>query len=152
MRRAGLIAVAAVVLLGAAYLAGYLPERSRRIAAAEQAASLQAAFAGAESRVRVAALLGQAITLKEVAMRQNYGQALELSPRFFDAVRAEALQSADASLRSGLEEISARRDALTAALAKTEPAVVDTLHQIEVRLRVALGYALPPEAVATPSR
>jgi len=37
------------------------------------------------------------------------------------------------------------RDGVTAALAKADPAVVEALHGIELRLRRALGYALPPD-------
>ena len=83
-------------------------------------------------------------------MRQNYRQALERSTPFFDAVRAETARAADAGLRDGLSEVLALRDAVTAGLAKADPTVVDTLHGIELRLRRALGYALPPEPASSP--
>jgi hypothetical protein len=88
--------------------------------------------------------------MKEVAMRQNYGQARELSSVFFDAVRAETARSADSGLVDSLNQVLAMRDEVTATLAKADPAVVETLHGIEVRLRRALGYALPPEPASVP--
>jgi hypothetical protein len=83
-------------------------------------------------------------------MRQNYGQALDLSSPFFDAVRAEATGSPDSGLRDGLNEVLAMRDGVTAALAKADPTVIETLHGIELRLRRALGYAVPPESASSP--
>lgn len=49
-------------------------------------------------------------------MRQNYGQALELSSPFFDAVRAEIARSPDSELADGLNQVLAVRDGVTAAL------------------------------------
>lgn len=150
MRTKGLIAIAAAAVIGGAYWAGYLPERRVRIAVEAEVGALQTRLATAEARVRLGELLGQALTVKEVAMRQNYGQALELSTPFFDAVRAETARAADAGLRDGLNEVLAMRDEVTAALAKADPTVVESLHGIELRLRRALGYALPPEPASSP--
>lgn len=146
MRKTGLIITTAGVVIAGAYLAGYLPESRGRIAAEAEVGELQMRLAAAEGRVRVGELLGQALTLKEVAKRQDYGQALDLSSPFFDAVRAEAARSPDSGSRTGLNEVLAMRDAVTAALAKADPTVIETLHGIELRLRRALGYALPPES------
>ena len=85
------------------------------------------------------------LTVKEVTMRQNYGLALEHSSRFFDAVRTEAAATLDPGLRDGLNEVLGKRDSVTAALAKADASVIGILHAIELRLRRALGYTLPPE-------
>jgi len=152
MRTKGLIAIVVAVAIAGAYLAGYLSERTTRVAAEEAAATFQSKLAAAEARVRTGELLGQALTLKEVTMRQNYGQALDLSPAFFEAVRAEEAKSPEKGLRDGLNEILAKRDAVTAALATADPAVLETLRSIELGLRRALGYPPPPEpAAARPS-
>lgn len=139
------IVAVAVLLLGGAFLVGYVPERRLRIAAEERARSSQSQLAAAEARVRLGELLGQLLTVKEVTMRQNYGQAQELSSSFFDRVRAEAAETRESTFRDALNEILARRDAVTAGLTKADPAVVETLDTIALGLRRALGYRLPPE-------
>jgi len=54
-------------------------------------------------------------------------------------------------LREGLTQTLARRDAVTAALAKGDPVVAGELHAIEVQLRQALGYPTPPTRPAQAS-
>jgi hypothetical protein len=152
MRMKGLLVIAAAAVVAGAYLAGYWPERRVRIAAQAEVGALETRLATAEARVRVGELLGRALTLKEVVMRQNYGQGLELSSPFFDAVRAETARPASSGLTDGLNEVLAMRDGVTAALAKADPQVVDTLHGIELRLRRALGYPLPPDPASNPRR
>lgn len=151
MRAKGLIALAAAAVIGGAYLAGYLPERRGRIAVEAEIGALRPRLAAAEARVRTGELLGQALTLKEVAMRQNYGQALELSTSFFDAVRAELARPGESGLADGLNEVLTMRDGVTAALAKADPTVLETLQRVELRLRRALGYALPAGIKTAPS-
>jgi hypothetical protein len=140
-----IVAAAVVLLLGAAFLAGYVPERRLRMAAEEQARLAQDRLAAAEARVRFGELLGEVLTVKEVTMRQNYGQAQELSSSFFDRVRAEASETREMAFREALNEILAKRDAVTAALTKADTGVVETLHTMELRLRRALGYSVSPE-------
>lgn len=146
----GFFVIAVVAAVAGAYVAGYSPEHRARVAAEGEAEALRTRLETAERQVRAGELLGQALTLKEVAMHQNYGQALELSSPFFNAVRLEEARSSGGELGSSLTEILAMRDAVTAALAKADPTVPDTLHGLELRLRQALGYALPPESTPSP--
>jgi type II secretory pathway pseudopilin PulG len=148
--RTKLLVAVAVVLVGGAFLFGYLPQRTRRATAEAQSALLQERLTAAEARVRAGELLGQVLTVKEVAMRQNYGLASERSSAFFDAVRTEVPITPHSALRDAMNEVLAQRDIVTAALAKGEPSVVETLHDIELRLRRALGLSMPPEPVSTP--
>lgn len=150
MRMKSLVALGAAVVIGGAYVAGYLTERRARTTAEARVAALETRLAVAEARVRTSELLGLALTLKEVAMRQNYGQALDLSTSFFDAVSNESARSSDAGLRDGLNQVLTFRDRVTAALATADPTVADTVHTIELHLRRALGYPLPPEPGLTP--
>jgi hypothetical protein len=131
-----------VVLLAAAYLAGYLPQRSQRVAAESEVGTLTDRLAASESRGRISALLGRALAVKDAAARQNYGQAQELASAFFDQVRAELAVAADAGARDALTEILSRRDAVTASLSKADAGVIEVLRAIELRLRGALGYPL----------
>lgn len=134
---------AAIVVLVGLYLAGLLPERSRRLASETRAAELQVRVDQAEGRLRVDRLLGELLMVEEVVVRRNYGQAQELSSALFDRVAEEASRPHDAGIKAALDELRARRDVVTAALARTDPAVSDTLHELEVRLRAGLGYPVP---------
>ena len=142
MDRTRMIAIAGgVVVVGAVYLTGYLPQRSQRLAAEAEVRILTERLAASEARGRISALLGRALAVTDAASRQNYGQAQELASAFFDQVRAEAAVTIDAGARDALAEILSRRDAVTASLSKGEPGVVEVLQAIELRLRSALGYA-----------
>lgn len=144
MRAKTVLVLIALAAVAAAYVAGAWPERQARAAADERAEALQARLADAEARLRAGEILGRVLVLKEVAMRQNYGQARDLASSFFDAVRQEAVRSTRPDLTAALNELLAMRDGITAALATADPAVVDRLHQMELRLRGALGYAPAP--------
>jgi hypothetical protein len=52
--------------------------------------------------------LGQALTIREVVLRQNYGQAQELSSMLFDNVRKEADATPSDVARGALDEVLAR--------------------------------------------
>jgi hypothetical protein len=140
LRRPQFLIIAAIVALAVTYLLGWLPERRRRLDAESRIAVLTVSLERAEERLRAGEMLGQALALKESAMRQNFGLALESSTAFFDRVRAEAGTNSDAQLRETLTAVLAKRDAVTAALAKSEPAVIDSLHAMEQTLRAGLGY------------
>jgi hypothetical protein len=140
--------LAAVVLIGGALLVGYIPEHRLRSAAEQEAQGLRERLVAAEARVRLGQLLGEALAVKEVAMHQNYGQAQGLSSSFFDTVRGEAAATSVSEFRDVLNDVLSRRDAVTVSLTRADPAVVELLHTIELRLRGALGYTLPPEPVA----
>jgi hypothetical protein len=134
----------AVVLLVGAFLAGFVPERRLRSAAEQESRSLEEQLAAVEARVRFSRLLGDALALNEMAM-QDYGQAQVLSSAFFDQVRQEAAGTPVSAFRDVLSDVLSRRDLVTSSLAKADPAVVEILHTVEVRIRGGLGYPLPPE-------
>lgn len=142
-------AAVVVIVIAVAYLAGYLPQRRLRLAAETQAGELEARVRTAETRVRTGELLGRALAVKELAIRQDYGQALERSSTFFDAIRRETAMMSDTPLRDGLNTALALRDTVTARLAKAEPTSVESLHDVELELRRALGYEMPAAASTT---
>jgi len=136
-------------LVGAAYAAGYWPERQRRVALESQVKTLEERLAEAEARVRLGGLLARLLTLMDVIGEKNYGQGLGLSSAFFDEVRAEAGRTPPA-FRDLLEGIIKRRDAVTASLTQADAAALGTLREVQLELRRALGYP-PPAAPARPS-
>lgn len=151
MRKVLTFILFAAVLVAAAYVAGYWPQRRRASELDAEKAALQQRLDAAEARVRVGLLLGELLTLEEVAREMNYGQARGLSSPFFDRVAAEAGRSTDLSLRQALESVLALRDRVTVALTQGDPAAVAHLGEAERRLRMALGYPVPPTPAATPA-
>jgi hypothetical protein len=140
-----------VVLLAAAYVAGFWPQRERVSALQAENASLQQRADAAEARVRAGALLGELLTLREVVQDMNYGQARTLSSPFFEHVRAEAGRTTDAGVKQALEAILAQRDAVTVALTQGDASSLAHVREAERRLRQALGYPPPPAAAALPA-
>ena len=141
-----------VVLLAAAYVAGFWPQRERISVLQSDNVTLQQRVEAAENRVRAGVLLGELLTLKEIVQDLNYGQARGLSSPFFEHVRAEAGRTTDAGVKQTLEFILALRDPVTVALTQGDSAALVHLRESESRLRQALGYPAPPAAaVPAPS-
>jgi hypothetical protein len=146
MRR--IAAIVAIVLIGGAFLAGYVPERRLRMAAEQESQGLRDRLDAAEARVRMGQLLGQALAMREVVGRRNFGQAQELSSGFFDSVRTEAAATSSGQFRNDLNDVLSRRDSVTASLAKGDEGVLEVLRAIEVRMRRSLNYPVPEEQAA----
>ena len=139
-----------VVLIGAAYVAGFWPQRERISVLQAENVTLQQRAEAAEARVRAGAVLGELLTLKEVAQDMNYGQARNMSSPFFEHVRAEAGRTTDPGVKQALEAILAARDPVTVAITQGDAAALAHLREFERRLRQALGYP-PPPAAPTPA-
>jgi hypothetical protein len=140
--------VLVVVLLGAAYVAGFWPQRERVSALQAETASLQQRLEAAEARVRGGAILGELLTFKETVQDMNYGQARGLSSPFFEHVAAEAARTSDPGLKQALAAILAQRDRTTVALTQGDAAALTLLGEAERQLRQALGYPAPAAATA----
>lgn len=140
--------VLVVVLLAAAYVAGFWPQRERVSALLAENVTLQQRVEAAEGRVRAGALLGELLTLKEVVQDLNYGQARGLSSPFFEHVTAESARATDPGVKAALASILSLRDPVTVALTQGDAAALGHLRESERRLRLALGYPAPPVAQA----
>lgn len=138
MKRALFVVV--VVLLAVAYVAGYWPEHRRLVDASAQAAALETRLSAAEARVRLGEVLGRLLRLSDAVDARNFGEAAEMSSGYFDLVRQEALRTSDAQIRQMLEQLLQGRDAITAALARTDPSASATLREQALKVRAALGY------------
>lgn len=139
-----LVALAVLVAVGLAYLAGFWPQHQRVLALETEAGTLRDRVADLEGRTRAAMLLGELLNVTDAASRMDYGQAQQLSSAFFDHVRTEAAASTVPALKSGLPSILVARDTVTSALARGDEQVVPTLRELELKLRVMLGYATQP--------
>jgi hypothetical protein len=143
-----------VVLVGAgAFAGGYWPQRQARVRAEREAAEARrqlaetrADLARAEARDRRGRLLGRLLALQDAVASGNFGEAQALSTPFFDGVRDEAASEPDAKVRASLDAILARRDAVTAGLARGEASVREALVPMGMELRRSLDYPVPSPA------
>lgn len=129
-----------VLLVVAAYVAGYWPAERRAAALQVDVDTLRGQLATAEAQVRLGALLGQLLAATDAVEANNYGHAQQLSSAFFDAVRAEAALTPEARFKAVLDATLQVRDRVTAGLTRTERPTLDLLRDAELRLRDALGY------------
>jgi type II secretory pathway pseudopilin PulG len=148
-----LLAVLVVIGIVAAFLGGYWPQRERVGRAEAESRDLRsqldaarAELARLEAGERLGRLFGQYLALRDAVDEGNFGEAGRLSSPFFDAVQAESERSSDAAVQTALQAILARRDTVTASLARSEPQVSGALDTVERELRRALGYPLPGPA------
>lgn len=140
-----------VVLIAAAYVAGFWPQRERIGVLQAENVTLRQRVEAAETRVRAGGLLGELLALKEVVQEMNYGQARGMSSPFFDHVRGEAGRTTDSGLKQALMSIDALRDPVTIALTQGDAAALGHLRESERMLRQALGYPAPPPAPLAPA-
>lgn len=139
-----IILVTGAVLILAAYVVGSWPQHRRLERALQDSQQLQDQFRRADSRNRLGEVLGQLLDLTDAVSDRNYGRAGTLSTTYFDHARQEAAQTADPAVSSALNTILQQRDAVTAALSRSDPSVLQVLRTQELTLRRALGY--PVEA------
>ncbi len=135
-----------VLLVGASYLFGLVPQRRRRVALEAEVASLELRLKNAEARGRLYTLYTRSHGLIDLVAQQNYGQAQQLSSGFFDDVRAEAGRTPEPEFGKALLGVLGTRDAVTAGLTKGDPATLDPLRRVAELLRAVLEK---PEATTT---
>ncbi|MEO7192076.1 MAG: hypothetical protein ABI051_13570 [Vicinamibacterales bacterium] len=138
MKRARAIVVLVVVAL--AYVAGFWPAHRQLVEVQNQAEAVQSRLVAAEARIRFGEVLGQLLRLSDAVNAKNYGEAATLSSSFFDSVRAEAAHVDRPEAKAALQEILAKRDQVTTAIASTDGSLSVTLKEFEQSLRGALGY------------
>lgn len=153
------LAVVVVALILGAFVGGYWPQRAEvaraRAEAAEcqrQLAESRVAIAGLEARVRLSGIFGRFLALRDAAEVGNFGDARGMSSPFFDAVREEADKAPGATVSAALERVLARRDAVTAGLARNEASIREVLVAIERELRRVQGYPVPATATEAPAQ
>ncbi len=133
MRRFLLLIV--VVLVIWAFMLGYWPLRKQVQAIEQENIQLKTELASSQALGRVARLQNELLVLIEQTEGQNYGEAQKLSNTFFDEVRKEIDRDKGTPYVSKLEAILARRDAVTAGLARAEAPTVGALRQSLTEMR-----------------
>jgi type II secretory pathway pseudopilin PulG len=118
-----------IVLLGAAYVAGYWPQRQKLQEAEKNSAQAAQQLSSAQAVVHITRLENDLVSLVDQTQNQNYGEAQRLSSRFFDDLRGEMDRSPNAPYHQALEIIFARRDAVTSGLTRADAATIGPLRQ-----------------------
>jgi hypothetical protein len=132
----GIVLALGLAALLAAFLLGRLP-RQRELE------RLRSSEATASASVRAGEILGRLLLVQDLVDRQDFGRAASASTALFDALREEAARTHRAEMAAGLREALARRDAVTAALARGDPGALELLKATELQIRSALGYPVP---------
>lgn len=149
-RKRILIGAAIVAAVVAIFLAGYLPGRSRARAASvetervsERLQESQATLAQTQFDLQVARLRGQLGETLQEANANNFSVAADRATTFFDALR-EAVASpqlAAGDRRQILEAVLARRDEISADLARADAAVKGKLSEMYMQFGGAVAPA-----------
>ena len=133
MRKLMLLVV--VVLVIWAFLLGYWPQKKQVQAIEQENTQLKKDLASSQALGRISRLQSELLVLIEQTEGQNYGEAQKLSNSFFDEIRKEIDRDKSAPYASKLEAILARRDAITAGLARAEAPTIGVLRQSLTDLR-----------------
>lgn len=130
----------AAAVAAVAVLAGlYLPERARLLEARTALQQAEAGLAEARSLLEVHAQYDEVLDLlEETRDPAAHEKAMAQSTRFFDVIRVELGRTASAEARAALTEVLGRRDGVTAALARRDPAVRAELDEIRRTLHPLL--------------
>lgn len=127
----------AIGVLLAVFLLGYVPSCQSARQVETQRAQLQQQLDSAatqraqlEQQLRLARLHSQLGMLSFEVNRNNYTEAANYSTGFFNALRTYIDNSSAGAAREKLQTIAARRDEITAQLAKAEPAVKEKIAQM----------------------
>ncbi len=142
-----------VVLLVVAYIVGYWPEHQRLVAADGELQLVRGQLNEAEAHVRICKLQNRLLHLIEKTAARDYGEAQELSTKFFDQVRLEMPRNTQPQLQSALGSVLRMRDSVTVGLTKGDPATLDLLQQMMRQFRQAVAPETPGDAarVETPA-
>jgi type II secretory pathway pseudopilin PulG len=124
-----LLLILGMVLLVAAYVGGYWPQRQKLQEAQKNNAQAAQQLTSAQAVVHITRLENDLVALVDQTQSQNYGEAQKLSSHFFDDLRAELDRSPNAPYRPSLETVFARRDAVTSGLTRADAATIGPLRQ-----------------------
>jgi hypothetical protein len=129
-----------VILLVGVFLLGFVPQymKSSRLAQEVRTLSWQNQVGTARDLI--------AMTFLEVS-NNNFGVASQHATQFFDRVRAMTGEAADPAQRELLQQIDGKRDSVTAALAKADPAV-----RVQVQEIMAQTHQIGPSQALQSSR
>ncbi len=124
-----------LAVLAAVFLAGYVPGRLNARRAQSETSRL-------ELELGLARLQGKLGMVAYQVNRSNFADAAALSTAFFDSLKnvlGSPLLAEDAKRKAALEAVAARRDEITADLARADPAVKEKVAETFVQLSQAIA-------------
>lgn len=140
MARKTLIIIGVMVLVvTAAFLAGYWPEHQRGASLRTDNDALRERIVTLENRSRLSIIHTKALDAIDAVAAMNYGHAQELSSSLFDDIRVEISRTTESQYREALQEGLNRRDAITTALATGDATALEPLRELEKRIRQVLS-------------
>jgi hypothetical protein len=130
LKTIGVTAVLLIAFLIAGFLIGSLPARSTIGGLETKISRLEQRNAVLEQSLKIAELRGAAGLMSYRVKQNDYAAAAELSTGFFNGVREAMSNASNAALRENLEAMLNQRDEITAALAREDPEVSETLAEL----------------------
>jgi predicted negative regulator of RcsB-dependent stress response len=118
-----------LVLIAAAYVGGYWPQRARVQQAEQASAQANQQVAAARELASMYRIQNDLLALTDQTQSLNYGQAQKLSGTFFDDVRQHVDKYPNAPYTATLQGIVGERDSVTSALTRADNSVLGTLRQ-----------------------
>lgn len=131
-------AIVVLILLVAAFAAGYLPKYFELSSVRQESQSerqrLDEILGSTRQELRLALLQGRLAMILVEAERSNFGTAREHSTAFFDALNETIVAESNNARRTSLSAIAQNRDQVTAGLAASDATVAQTLRDLFLRL------------------
>ena len=133
-----IIAVAVLVVL-AAFVAGYWPQHQRGATLQTDNDAMRERIVLLENRARLSVIHAMALDAIDEVAAMNYGQAQQLSSSLFDEIRAELNRTTGSQYREALQGGLNRRDTSTSALATGDASALEPLRELEKQMRQVLS-------------
>ena len=127
-----------LVLLVGGFLAGFLQPHMKLVRLEDESASVRKQLDVCQATQQLSQLRETATMMYLEATRKNYGTSAEYSTKFFQNAQQTFTSTADPALQNVLREILALRDQITADLAKGDPAAVNDIQPVLVKLEQGL--------------
>ena len=115
-------AIAGSVVLLAVFLIGFVPQYAEKARVRGDLEASKGRVISLESDLRMAEMRDLCGLMLLETLRQNYGLARDYSTQYFETLRQVAEEQQDPTRKQALQELSARRDSMTALLANSDPA------------------------------
>lgn len=144
MKKLGIV----LLLLAAAYAGGFVQAYLEKREVEAELKAVTTDLEACHERSRIAGVMVRLLAVEDAARNRNYGDAQALASEFFEAARDLEASATLRPAKEALADILGQRDSVIVALTQADATVVDALKGFEMRLREALGFAVPQTASA----
>ncbi len=135
--------IVGIVLIGAGFLIGFIPQHSQVEDLRAQRASNTQQLQVAQNTVRAASVQIQLLLAYFEVTRKNYGLASEHAMRFFQASDQLAVSMTDPTAKKAWQGILESRDSIRGELAQGNPAVLEHLQAVIQQVQTAVQGQMP---------